>query len=332
MKNNLNELGGRGVLVIVKDGKIVYNLSENNLSPRQRIALKLIARRNHKDENQAVRDMSFTSPGPIASCSKWLSAALVMTFVDDGKLRLEDTVGQFLPILSKYNKGRITIADCLSHLTGIDGGNGKKSRSLITDNQNMDQVMEKIALLPIEGKPGTVFHYSNIGLEIAAAVVEKISGKDFKELFKERIAIPCDMENTNFGTEKIPLAAGGIISTPQDYIHFLQMILQNGTYDGEKVLSKESVIKMQQDYTKDARKSHSPDASGTFDYGLGEWIFEKGKVRANVVSSPGLFGSFPWVNNQRKYAGFLFVFNINRQGREEEYKELQNIIDQQITN
>jgi len=110
------------------------------------------------------------------------------------------------------------------------------------------------------------------------------------------------------------------------------MILQNGTYDGKNVLSKESVIKMQQDYTSGARKSYSPDVSGTFDYGLGEWIFEKGKDRAKVVSSPGLFGSFPWVNNERKYAGFLFVLNINRQGREEGYKELQNIIDQQITN
>lgn len=332
MRNNLGKLGGRAVLVIVKDGKIVYNHSENGLSPKQKMALKFIARRNHKDENQAVADFSFTSPGPIASCSKWLSAALMMTFVDEEKLKLEDTVGRFIPILSKNGKGNITIADCLAHLTGINGGNGKKSRELITDNKNMDEVMEKIALLPMEGKPGTVFHYSNIGLQIAAAVVEKISGKDFKELFNERIAIPCNMRNTNFGAETIPLAAGGIMSTPEDYIHFLQMILQNGTYNGKNVLSKESVIKMQQDYTRDARKSYSPDVSGTFDYGLGEWILEKGKDRAKVVSSPGLFGSFPWVNNERKYAGFLFVLNINSQGREEGYKELQNIIDEQITN
>ena len=51
------------------------------------------------------------------------------------------------------------------------------------------------------------------------------------------------MKNTDFGNRKIPLAAGGAFSTPEDYIHFLQMILQNGMYNGKQVLSKESVDK-----------------------------------------------------------------------------------------
>ena len=55
----------------------------------------------------------------IASSSKWYSAALVMTFVDEGKLRLTDTVGTWLPVLSTHGKGRITIGECFSHLTGI---------------------------------------------------------------------------------------------------------------------------------------------------------------------------------------------------------------------
>jgi CubicO group peptidase (beta-lactamase class C family) len=46
---------------------------------------------------------------PIASCSKWLSAALVMTFVDEGKLNLDDTVGKWLPVLTAHGKGNITV-------------------------------------------------------------------------------------------------------------------------------------------------------------------------------------------------------------------------------
>lgn len=88
---------------------------------------------------------------------------------------------------------------------------------------------------------------------------------------------------------------------------------------------------MQQDYTKDARVSYTPDESGTLDYGLGEWILEKGNGRANVVSSPGLFGSFPWTNNKEHYAGFLFVLNLNQKGREEKYYDLIKIIDEEIT-
>lgn len=330
LKNNVQSMGGRAVLVILKDGKIVYNHSENNLSAIQKTSLKLIANRQGKDRNTAARDFTFGTREPIASCSKWLSAALVMTFVDEGKLNLEDTIGKFLPILSKHQKGNITIKDCLSHLTGLKAGKEESAGKLTSESRTMDDVIEKIAALPVEGKPGTVFHYSSIGLQIAAAVIEKISGQDFETLFRNRIAIPCDLKNTGFGNKKIPLAAGGAISTPEDYIHFLQMILQNGIYNGKQVLSKESIYKMEQDYTKNAIKIHSPDRQGSLDYGLGEWIFEAGKDRAKVVSSPGLFGSFPWVDNERKYAGFLFVLNLNRKGREQRYDDLRKIINEEI--
>ena len=45
---------------------------------------------------------------PIASCSKWLTAALVMQFVDEGKLSLDDKVAKYIPEFDKYFKGYIT--------------------------------------------------------------------------------------------------------------------------------------------------------------------------------------------------------------------------------
>ncbi|HWR33878.1 MAG TPA: serine hydrolase domain-containing protein, partial [Chitinophagaceae bacterium] len=56
---------------------------------------------------------------PIASCSKWLTAALVMQFVDEGKLSLDDKVAKYIPEFDKYFKGYISIRQCLSHMTGI---------------------------------------------------------------------------------------------------------------------------------------------------------------------------------------------------------------------
>src|SRR5688572_11803591 len=56
---------------------------------------------------------------PIASCSKWLTAALVMQFVDEGKLKLDDKVTKYIPEFENYFKGFITIRQCLSHMTGI---------------------------------------------------------------------------------------------------------------------------------------------------------------------------------------------------------------------
>ena len=327
---NLRQLGGRATLVILKDGKIIYNKSENNLSPGQKMAIKYFAKKQGKDVQQALQDYNFTTRAPIASCSKWLSAALVMTFVDEEKLNLNDTVGKILPVLTNHQKGNITVGQCLSHLTAIDAGDLKESREIINEGSSMDEVIEKIAEQPMEGEPGKVFHYSSIGLQIAAAIIEKISGKDFKTLFKERIALPCGMKNTDFGNGTIALAAGGAYSTPEDYIHFLQMILQDGSINGKQVLSKQSIIKMQQNYTLHAKVAYSPDQAGDMNYGLGEWIMEDNAGRANTVTSPGLFGSFPWVDNQRNYAGLLFVFNLKNKGRRKIYTELKSIIDKQV--
>jgi len=56
---------------------------------------------------------------------------------------------------------------------------------------------------------------------------------------------------------------------------------------------------------------------------LGEWVMDDatGEKRSNAITSPGLFGSFPWVSNDKQYAGLLFVFNIKSKGRNEKYKE-----------
>jgi CubicO group peptidase (beta-lactamase class C family) len=329
---NLRHLGGRATLVILKDGKIIYNKSENNLSPGQKMAIKYFAKKQGKDVQQALQDYNSTTRAPIASCSKWLSAALVMTFVDEEKLNLNDTVGKFLPVLTNHQKGNITVGQCLSHLTAIDAGDLKESREIINQSSSMAEVIEKIAEQPMEGKPGKVFHYSSIGLQIATAIIEKISGENFKALFKERIALPCGMKNTDFGNGTIALAAGGAYSTPEDYMHFLQMILQDGSINGNQVLTKQSIIKMQTNYTLEAKVAYSPDQAGDMNYGLGEWIMEDGVSRANTVTSPGLFGSFPWVDNQRNYAGFLFVFNLKNKGRNELYNGLKSIVDKEINN
>lgn len=331
VKANLNGLGGRAVLVIVKDGKIIYSKAENDLSRKQKMIGKFIAKRQGKDPNEMLQGYTVNTRGAIASCSKWLSAALVMTFVDDGKLNLNDSIGKFLPVMTQHQKGNITIWECLSHLTGINAGDLRQSRQIINEGASMDAVMNKIAQQPMEGEPGRIFHYSSVGLQIAAAVIEKISGKDFKTLFKERIAIPCNMVNTDFGDKPVPLAAGGAYSTPEDYAHFLQMILQNGIYNGRKVVSGNSVDLMQRNYAKGATVAYSPAEAGSWGYGFGEWVMDDAVGRSSAVTSPGLFGSFPWIDNERQYAGFLFVFNLKNKGRAEKYKELKSIIDAEMT-
>ena len=178
------------------------------MSRKQKVIGKFVAKRQGKDVDEILKDYTFTTRASIASSSKWLSAALIMTFVDEGKLDPDDTIGKFLLVFTLHQKGNITIWECLSHLTAINEGNLKDSREIINQGATMNDVIEKIAEQPTEGEPGNVFHYSSIGLQIAAAFIEKVSGKDFKTLFSERIAIPCDMKNTDFGNARPPLPYG----------------------------------------------------------------------------------------------------------------------------
>lgn len=321
---NADKMGGRVMLMVYQNWRVVYSHSVNNMNIRQKMVNQILSKRMGRPVDD--KDYTADTRQPIASCSKWLSAALVMTFVDEGKLKLTDTVGKFLPVLSKSGKGKITVGQCLSHQTGINTPSLKDDLAEMKDNNTMDDAMADIAKMPMEGEPGKVFHYSNAGLQIAGAVIEKISGKSFQQLFAERIAKPLNMPNTDFGTAKVALPAGGGISTPNDYINFLVMIMSKGLFNGKRILSENSIAQMQINrLTPDVKISYSPAEAGTFGYAYGEWVMGNGSV-----SSPGLFGSFPWVNNDKKYCAFMMTFYVNNSGRNARYKDLMQLVNDAV--
>ena len=331
LEDNTPAMGGRSILMVYKDGKIIYSQAANEMSRKQQMVNKFIARRSGKQAN--TDDFTTTSRQMIASCSKWLSAALIMTFVDEGKLNLTDTVGKFLPILTQNGKGNITISQCLSHTTGIKPISLKDDLAAMKKMSSMNEAIAAIATLPMEGEAGKVFHYSNVGLQIGGAVIEKISGKSFETLFAERIARPLAMKNTDFGKGKFALPAGGASSTPEDYIHFLVMILNKGVYEGKRILSENAITEMQVNRIgKDVKLAYSPTEAGNFGYGYGEWVMETSTATqlTKAVTSPGLFGSFPWVDNEKKYCAFLMCFYIKNDGLHERYKELKQLVDEAV--
>jgi CubicO group peptidase (beta-lactamase class C family) len=331
LDDNVAVLGGRTIMAVYKDGKLVYTHAVTDMSFKQKIAGRLIAKRQGKAFNE--NDYTLSTKLPIASCSKWLSAALVMTLVDEGKLQLTDTVGKYLPVMSKKGKGKITIAQCLSHLTGIKEPGLKESLREMKDFNTMDEAINYIAGLPVEGQPGKVFHYSNAGLQIAGAVVEKISGKNFQKVFAERIAGPLNMKHTDWGTRTLAMPAGGAFSTAEDYINFMTMLLNKGVYNGKRILSENSVAAMQVNrITKDVKIAYTPDEAASLGYGFGEWVMDGTVVNglSKSVSSPGLFGGFPWVDNEKKYAAVLMTVNLKADGRQDRYKQLKQLVDAAI--
>ncbi len=310
ISKNQKILGGDVITLIYKDGKIIYKKELN-------------------------KEFTVKTQAPIASCSKWLTAALVMTFVDEGKISLDDPVAKYLPIFASYSKKYITIRNCLSHTTGIHSEEpGLKAALQSRKYATLEEEVNAFAKREIERNPGEMFFYSNIGLNIAARVLEVVSKKTFDRLISERLLRPLKMRNTTFyiDYDKAFNPSGGALSSANDYINFLSMILNKGMFEGKRILSEKAIAEMQKKQTGTAAIKYIPPIAMGYEYGLGEWIMETATDgNANVVSCPGLFGTFPMVDNCRGYAAVIFVRTLLNEQKKDIYLSVKDAIDQQLT-
>ena len=271
---------------------------------------------------------------PIASCSKWLTAALVLQFVDEGKISLDDPVVKYLPVFEKYMKKYITIRHCLAHMTGIEDDDKFLKRMLQRKKfESLDEEIESFAAREIRANAGTDFWYGNIGLDIAARVVEIVSKRKFDALIKQKLFTPLNMRQTSFTTLDGSLynPSGGAKSTADDYMKFLVMLMNKGKYNGRQVLTEESVDEMMKIQTANVFKRYSPKAAEGFNYALGSWVVEEKDGNATTLASPGLFGTWPMVDFCRGYAYILFVKNFLGEERAEAHLEIKKVIDEKIT-
>jgi CubicO group peptidase (beta-lactamase class C family) len=270
---------------------------------------------------------------PIASCSKWLTAALVMQFVDEGKLSLDDKVIKYIPEFDKYFKGYITIRQCLSHMTGIEDEGGLLKKLLQRKKfSSLEEEVSSFAARDIRAKPGADFWYGNIGLNIAGRIVEVISKKKFDVLIRMKLFTPLGMRKTTFSTTDNSAVnpSGGALSTADDYMKFLVMLMNKGKYNGQQILSEASVTQLMQVQDKPAQIKYAPKSAEGFTYALGSWVMEEKNGVATTLASPGLFGTWPMIDFCRGYAYIVFVKNLLGEERAIAHRELKKIIDKQI--
>lgn len=304
------QLGNNVVALVYKDNKIIYN--------------------------KTLGDFTANTQAAVASCSKWFTASLVMQFVDEGKISLDDYVSKYLPIFKEYGKGYITIRQCLSHTTGIEGDKvGLGAIIKMSKYKSLeDEVNDFASKHNIQANPGVEFRYSGIGLNIAGRVLEIISKRPFDRLMQERIFRPLNMKNSTFSTdyERAVNPSGGAKSSATDYMNFLIMILNKGTYNGKKILSEAAVAEMQKAVTVPEIIKYAPPAAQGFNYALGEWVLEAdASNKSTVVCSPGLFGTWPMVDIGRNYAAIFFVKTLLNESKKEMYSDLKSSIDAQIS-
>ncbi|WP_395838720.1 serine hydrolase domain-containing protein [Cystobacter fuscus] len=165
---------------------------------------------------------------------------------------------------------------------------------------NAEAWLAALGSLPLIHQPGEVWMYDT-GITVLGALLARASGQPLETFLRERFFEPLGMKDTGFSVpaEKLerlpttyfrnpesgefivfdppgkdsrfsqspgfPSAAGGLVSTADDYLAFARMMLNRGAYPGGRILSEHSVSLMTTDHITPAQKAVSPFSPGFWD-------------------------------------------------------------------
>lgn len=271
---------------------------------------------------------------PIGSSSQWLTTAVILQLADEGKLSLDDKIADYLPVFGKYGKNYITIRHCLSHFTGIQS-EGRMKMFEKKKFASLDEEVASFASKEIQANPGTEFRYSEMGFVIVARIAEIISKKKFDMLAQQKLFRPLGMRQTSFSTMDGSLInpSTGARSTAGDYIRFLRMLLNNGTLNGQKILSPEAIAELKKIHSPSSALKGAPKGVEGMSYALGVWAPEqKSDTEAAVLVAPSFGGTAPVVDFCRGYAFMLLVKELDEEANGAAFKNVKDELDSSFKN
>ena len=287
------------------DAALQRMMDENALTG----ASMVVIRGDERIYEHALGDFDLDTWVTVGSASKWASAAAMLSLVDDGTLRMDSTMGEWVPSWAGTDKASTTLEMALSHRGGLQA----KHDCLRAYDRPLAECVDAIAASPTLYVPGTGFGYGALTYHAAAGMAERATGQSFRQIFEERLTGPLQMTNTRFGKgghSPNPGIAGNLVSSSNDFANFLQMVLNYGVFNGQRVLSEARIRDMEGPHAGPGPYFHHiPDrhASSRHDiYGLGVWrdVVEKDGSLL-VMSAPGKFGFTPWIDRRVNVAAVI---------------------------
>lgn len=301
-----------GTVLLAKDGKVLLT--------------KAVGIANRDFDVPVTLDTKFN----LGSMNKMTTAVACLQLVEQGKLALDDPVAKFLgeDWLPKVDKNKVEIRHLLTHTSGLGSyftaEFDRSSRALYRTVDDWQPIVRDETLA---FEPGTRWQYSNTGMLIAGAVVEKASGTDYYTYVREHVTGPAGMTNTDcYETDKAnrKLAvgydrevaadgavtwrnnlyqhvvrggpAGGGYSTVEDLLRFDQALR------AAKLVTRESLDQLWRTY---------PELSSD-GYGLG-FVVDRSPVGA-IVGHSGGFNGISAVLSMYPDAGYTIAVLANLGG------------------
>jgi len=262
-------------ILIYKDDRLVFEeYMEGN-------RYKWDGRYYHGDRIQWHKD----SLHMIMSCTKSVTSAIVGIAVDKGYLDENEPIFDYLPGHQQYKKGgkeNITIEHLLTMTTGLAWDEWGAAHG--TSANDIDRIYiecQKDPLACILEKelidtPGEKFTYSGGNMIILGEVLKNAVGTDIKDFSEQHLFKPLGIdpviwyrfENGVFACD------GSIMLTPRNMLKIGVTFLDEGLWDGQRIISKEWVEKSQRPY-KDNKDINVPlDDMGKMDYAYTWWLKE----------------------------------------------------------
>lgn len=264
----------------------------------------------------ALLQIRLDSTVAIASCSKWLSGAVVLALAERGVFHLDDAIGRHLPAFEAAGKGHITIRQCFAMTSGLSLRDPDYE---LDTNLTLAASVDLIAAnTPILFPPGTQLDYEGDGMQVVGRICEVATGRDWRSLARDLVFAPLGMSTASYTVFGLnPAIAGGVRCSGADYLKFLRMIRNNGVGEaGNVVLSSRSVQEFFTNQSFGLPEHYSPWFPSLYfpynqrpDYGMGSWVLaqQPGGGVVEEVASPGAFGTFPWVDRRRGLCGIFFM-------------------------
>ncbi len=171
--------GFNGAVIVAKDGEIIYQKAFGYAD---------------KKNNIPVSD---TTSFQLASVSKVITATAVMTLIERGLIKLDDTFASYFP---EFPYTTITIKQLLAHRSGLPNylyflnEFVTAKDKILTNNEMLQLMVEKKP--PLYLKPNYAFNYCNTNYALLALLVEKVSHKTFSNYLREEIFLPLGMKHS----------------------------------------------------------------------------------------------------------------------------------------
>jgi CubicO group peptidase (beta-lactamase class C family) len=178
-----------GTVIVAQAGAIVYSSAHGE------------ANRDHRIPNRL--DTSYN----IGSIGKTFTGVAIMQLVEAGKLRLDDTLATHLPDYPFPEKDAITVQQLLNHSSGL--GDYMAREDYTGRKQAIDTIADILPMIyaePPQFAPGERFGYSNSGMVVLGAIIEKASGLAYADYLRRHIFGPAGMTSSHLVQEDDVLA------------------------------------------------------------------------------------------------------------------------------